>query len=103
MDQSQKKVFGRPVLGCSLELGVQGVNWLDGPRLKTMGQGGSRASRGLGLQTVRKELGWHYQIQIQVDANATIGTLHRRGLGKLRHVEVEELWLQQEISKRKCL
>ena len=40
-------------------------------------------------------------MRIQVDANATIGTLHRRGLGKLRHVEVEELWLQQELSKKK--
>ena len=48
-----------------------------------------------------KELGWNYEVKIQVDANATIGTLHRRGLGKLRDVEVEELWLQQEISKRK--
>ena len=48
-----------------------------------------------------KELGWNYEVRIQVDANATIGTLHRRGLGKLRHVEVEELWLQQEISKKK--
>ena len=59
------------------------------------------ASKGLGLQTVMKELGWNYEIKIHVDANATIGTLHRRGLGKLRHVEVEELWLQQEISKKK--
>ena len=48
-----------------------------------------------------KELGWNYEVKIQVDANATIGTLHRRGLGKLRHVEVEELWLQQEVSKKK--
>ena len=55
----------------------------------------------MGLQTVMKELGWHYELRIQVDANATIGTLHRRGLGKLRHVEVEELWLQQEFSKKK--
>ena len=59
------------------------------------------ASKGLGLQTVMKELGWHYEVKVQVDANATIGTLHRRGLGRLRHVEVEELWLQQEISKGK--
>ena len=59
------------------------------------------ASKGLGLQTVMKELGWTYGLRVQVDANATIGTLHRRGLGKLRHVEVEELWLQQEISKRR--
>ena len=59
------------------------------------------ASKGFGLQTIMKELGWHYEVRIQVDANATIGTLHRRGLGKLRHVEVEELWLQLEISKNK--
>ena len=59
------------------------------------------ASKGFGLQTIMKELGWQYEVRIQVDANATIGTLHRRGLGKLRHVEVEELWLQQEISKKK--
>ena len=59
------------------------------------------ASNGFGLQTIMKELGWHYEVRIQVDANAIIGTLHRRGLGKLRHVEVEELWLQQEISKNK--
>ena len=49
MDQSQKKVPEHPVLGCSLGLGVWGVNWLDGPRLKTMGQGGFRASRGPGF------------------------------------------------------
>ena len=49
------------------------------------------ASKGLGLKTVMKELGWNYEVRIQVDASATIGTLHRRGLGKLRHVEVEEL------------
>ena len=59
------------------------------------------ASKGLGLQSVMNELGWKYELKVQVDANATIGTLHRRGLGKLRHVEVEELWLQQEISKKK--
>ena len=59
------------------------------------------ASKGLGLQAIMKELGWSYEVKIKVDANATIGTLHRRGLGKLRHVEVEELWLQQEISKKK--
>ena len=59
------------------------------------------ASKALGLQTIMKELGWNYEVKIQVDVNATIGTLHRRGLGKLRHVEVEELWLQQEISRKK--
>ena len=59
------------------------------------------ASKGLGLQTIMKELGWNYEVRIQVDANATIGTLHSRGFGKLRHVYVEEFWLQREISRKK--
>ena len=48
--------------------------------------GGTRA---LGLQTTLREAGWSVSIGLQVDANATNGTLHRRGLGTLRHLEVE--------------
>ena len=61
------------------------------------------ASKGLGLQSTMRELGWNTSLKVQVDANATIGTLHRRGLGKMRHLEVEELWLQQEIRKKKLV
>ena len=61
------------------------------------------ASKGKGLQTIMNELGWHYSMKLQVDANATIGMLHRRGMGKLRHIEVEELWLQQEIHKKRVV
>lgn len=61
------------------------------------------AAQALGIQTNMKELGWPMELVLEMDANATIGILHRRGLGKLRHVEVEELWLQQEVNRGKVI
>ena len=37
------------------------------------------------------------KIKIHVDASAAIGIIQRRGLGKLRHVEVHELWMQDAL------
>lgn len=47
-----------------------------------------------------KELGWKDEVKIEIDSNSAIGTLHRRGLGKLRHTEVEELWMQQAMYRK---
>ena len=35
--------------------------------------------------------------ELRVVAKATIGMLHRQGLGKMRHVEVGHLWIQQAV------
>ena len=40
------------------------------------------APQGLGLQSVMRELVWNADLKLRVDASATIGLLHRRGLGK---------------------
>ena len=32
------------------------------------------------------------------DANATLGIVNRQGLGKLRHVKVQYLWLQERVK-----
>ena len=45
-----------------------------------------------------KDFGIQLPIEVQVDANATIGIVHRRGLGKMRHVDVQDLWLQHTVS-----
>jgi hypothetical protein len=54
-------------------------------------------TQSLGLKTMMEEVGWKVDIKLMVDASATIGVLHRRGLGKIRHLEVEALWMQQVI------
>ena len=36
---------------------------------------------------------------VQIDANATLGTLQRQGSGRLNHVDTNELWLQERAAK----
>ena len=50
-------------------------------------------SRGMGIQTIMRELGWSYDLKVQVDANATIGMIHRQCIGKMRHVSTQDLWM----------
>ena len=35
-----------------------------------------------------------------MDANAAIGIVQRRGLNKLRHVELDVLWVQEQQARR---
>ena len=56
-------------------------------------------SQSLGLQAMFKDLGLNVRIHIKTDASAAIGTSMRRGLGKARHIEVNQLWIQDKISR----
>lgn len=57
------------------------------------------AQQAIGVQTMLKEMGINAEIVLNVDASAAIGILSRRGLGKMRHIHVNELWLQQKLAK----
>ena len=35
------------------------------------------------------------------DASAAIGICNRVGVGKVRHIEVNQLWLQEKVTKKK--
>ena len=43
------------------------------------------ASTCIGLQSVAKDLGFHWPLEIHSDATAAIGICNRRGLGEIRH------------------
>ena len=34
------------------------------------------------------------------DASAALGMVHRQGLGKTRHIEVQYLWVQKDVLER---
>ena len=54
------------------------------------------------LVTVAKEFGFEGvagQMVLGTDNSAAEGFVSRRGLGKMRHIEVRELWLQHEVLK----
>ena len=54
----------------------------------------------LGVKAIMEDLGWSPQIKLMTDASAAIGTLSRAGMGKMRHINVNTLWLQQKTAKR---
>ena len=38
--------------------------------------------------------------KVYIDSNAAIGVVSRRGNGKLRHVKVGDLWIQERVEER---
>ena len=55
------------------------------------------ASQALGFQAVAKDVGYDVSIQLWSDATAAIGICRRRGLGRVRHLDVADLWIQERL------
>ena len=55
------------------------------------------ASQGLGLCALAKDLNIELNLDIKTDATAAIGVCRRRGLGKIRHLAVADLWVQEKL------
>ena len=59
------------------------------------------ASIGLGIVGMLSDLGIKLSIVVSTDSSAAKGIASRRGLGKVRHIELCELWLQEQVAKGK--
>ena len=57
------------------------------------------SSVALGLRSLLRDLGVTRDIVMHTDASAAIGIAMRRGVGKVRHIEVHQLWLQDRIGR----
>ena len=55
------------------------------------------AGTGLGYQALLTELGIHLPLRVWTDSTASIGICGRQGLGKLRHIDTQALWIQQRV------
>ena len=51
------------------------------------------AAEGIGLVSLAKDLGIAIGVRLHIDAAAALGILERRGVGKVRHLDVGPLWL----------
>ena len=49
----------------------------------------------LGMQALLEDLGQRARVVVRSDATAAIGIVARVGLGKVRHLAVADLWIQQ--------
>ena len=55
------------------------------------------AAQALGMLSLLADFGVELNGTVHTDASAAIGILRRKGLGKIRHLNVRYLWLQDQI------
>ena len=57
-------------------------------------------SEALGIQSVARDLGVELQPEVHADSSAAIGICHRCGIGKVRHLAVAQLWVQDLVRAK---
>ena len=55
----------------------------------------------LGLQACARDLGVSYKLAVYADASAALGIVKRRGIGKVRHIRTQSLWLQEAHAEKR--
>jgi len=58
------------------------------------------SSVALGYQAMMEDLGLKMAVRVWTDSTATMGICGRRGLGKLRHIDTQCLWIQQKVRRK---
>ena len=56
-------------------------------------------SEGMGMVAIMAEFGIKADLMIKSDAIAAIGIVRRQGLGRIRHLAVADLWIQQKSKE----
>jgi hypothetical protein len=57
------------------------------------------AAEGLGVQALARDLGVELKVRLGVDSTAAKSIAGRMGLGKVRHIELRLMWLQDVVEK----
>jgi len=55
------------------------------------------------MKSIMSDLGWDCKIRLLVDSSAAKSIASRTGLGKLRHLEIKFLWLQECVRRGKVV
>ena len=55
--------------------------------------------RGLGLQSMMREMGLERKLVLRTDSSAGKSYSSQRGLGRMRHIDVKDLWLQEAVCR----
>ena len=56
----------------------------------------------LGLASVTRDLGVELTPEVHADSSAAIGICNRCGIGKVRHLAVAQLWVQDLVRSKAC-
>ena len=53
----------------------------------------------MGLMSVAADLGMDVKLTVLADSSAAIGICRRTGIGKVRHLAVGQLWVQERVRQ----
>ena len=56
------------------------------------------SSEGMGVQSMLRDMGFDLKLRVNTDSSAAVGISNRNGLGKVRHMDVRELWVQEKVN-----
>ena len=56
------------------------------------------SSVGLDAQSILRDLGVNLALRVYTDSSAAKGIALRRGIGKVRHIDVNQPWMQEKVS-----
>jgi hypothetical protein len=90
--------------GCALWGGRLVKHWSSTQKAVTLSSGEAElggvvkaASEALGLQSVAQDLGLELCISLCTDSSAAVGICRRSGIGRVRHLAVGQLWVQELV------
>ena len=55
------------------------------------------SSHAMGIRSLAADMGVDMSIRVRTDSSAAKGIASRAGLGKVRHIEVAQLWVQEKV------
>ena len=59
------------------------------------------AAEGIGIQSLCRDLGMECKVEVLLDSTAALALGQRQGLGKAKHIQIQDLWLQEGVRERK--
>lgn len=59
------------------------------------------SAEALGIISMMRDLGYKTGGEIWSDASAALGIINRTGLGKIRHIDIGLLWIQQTAAEQR--
>ena len=90
--------------GCAL-IGTHLIkHWSSTQKVVTLSSGEAElagivkgSAEALGLQSLAQDLGISIDVRVYADSSAAIGICRRSGIGRIRHLAVGQLWVQEKV------
>ena len=51
------------------------------------------------MQSLARDMGLELSLVVVVDSSAAVGMVNRSGVGRVRHLDVKDLWVQERVKR----